>query len=903
VLYRWLVAHLCPEEDRAFVLSDLAEEFEARLSAEGGFRARWWYRAQVMRSVVPCVARRARESMGGHASVAGDIHGLWADVRYASRRLVATPVQVLVTVLSLGIGIGITTSVFAIANAFLMQSPGGLTDTRGLVALYTSDERGSPYDASSYPDLEDVARETDVFQGVAAIRPGVVRWTDGESSRRVIVEIVDGNYFDVLGIRPALGRTFARDETLPGRAEPVVVISYEVWKTRFGGSRSVLGRVLRLDGRDFTVIGVAPEGLLGRLFRLKVDAWVPLGLPGGIYHATPRELIDRKAREYVAYARLRAGVSVEQARTRMKVLATRLHDQYGDTWTDDHGAVRSLTVLTEEESRVRPDMRAELVGAAAFFLAGAASILIIACINVAGLFLARAQERRREIAVRLSLGAGRRRVVRLLLVEALVLALLGGAVGLGIAGLSARFLGAIPFPMDVPLAFAVDVDSRVLLFASATALGTCLAFGLLPAVRASRTDLVGVLKGAAAGRVRWGVSARSILVMLQVAGSLVFLVATGLCVRSSSAFAALDPGLNPDGIAVASWRDADTEDDESVARQKALALADRLRASPGIDEVAVAAVAELSPWTEFATAKVRVDGYQPPQGEEPVLRYNTVTPGYFEMLGMRPVRGRALQSTDAGGAPPVALVNETFVRTYWPGETGLGRRFSVLETRSFGKSNEPRETTYEVVGVLRDVQAAPGQEPEPYYWTSFLQDYAPMVVFYARGRPNAASAVPGLRAIVQDEPDELPLVSARTYADLVSFNTIGQRLALKAFTWTGAFALLLAVIGIYGMVSFAVGRRMREMAIRQAVGADRGTVVRSVLWDGLRLTGIGVALGLAVVVPAAVLARSALFGISPVDPPALLGSAAVLVAAAMAATVLPARRAAHVDPMRILRED
>lgn len=903
-LARWIVACVCPDEDRAFVLSDLAEEYDAKVGAEGRFRARWWYRAQVARSLIPCVARRLRDALGAAGSSGGlALHGLGADVRYASRRLVATPVQVVVTVLSLGIGIGLTTSVFAVANAFLMQSPGGLTDTDGLVALYTSDERGRLYDASSYPDVDDVAREADVFEGVSAIRPGVVFWDQGESSRRVIVEIVNGNYFDVLRADPVLGRSFAPEETVVGSAGQVTVISYDLWQTRFGGDPSVLGRALRLDGRDFTVIGVAPEGLLGRLLRLKVDAWLPVGVPGGIYHSTPGELVDRSAREYMVYGRLRRGVSVEQAQARLNVVAARLRSEYPDAWVDDRGATRTLTVLPEEEARVPPDARAALAGAAGFLMAGTVVVLFIACINVAGLFMARAIRRRREIVVRIALGAGRGRVVRLLLVEALLLGLAGGGVGLALASFTARYLRAIPFPLDVPLSFGVDVDLRVLLFALGTALATCVAFGLVPALRASRPDLVVVLKGDEGGALRRRFGARGVLVTLQVACSVVFLVATGLCLRTTGVLASFDSGLDPDGIALASWRNGDEGAGEDAIRQEVLGLADRLAASPDIAAVAVASSAELSTLTDHASAKLRVDGFEPGPGQDVVVARNVVTPGYFEMVGLRPVRGRVLEPADDARAAAVALVNESFVRTYWPGESGLGRRFAVVEARAFGKPYASPERAYEVVGVLPDVRATPDQDPRPYVWTSFLQDYSPLVIFHVRGREDAAGAVPELRRIVQEDPRELQLVSARTYADLVAFNLIGQRLAVTAFGWCGAFALLLALMGLYGMISFAVGQRMREMAIRQAVGASRGTVLLSVLLDGLRLTGIGVALGLAVVVPGAALARSALYGVSPVDPPALLGSLGVLLVAALAATLLPARRAALADPMRILRED
>jgi predicted permease len=827
----------------------------------------------------------------------------WAeDLVYAGRRLLATPLQVAVTVLSLGVGIGLTTSVFAVANAFLLQSPAGLTDTEGLVAVFTSDERGRLYDASSYPDVRDVERSAEIFQGLTAIRPGVVRWVDDESSRRVIVEIVDGNYFDVLGVALPLGRAFAPEETVVGRAQPVAVISYQVWQERFGGLPSVLGTPLRLDGRDFTIIGVAPEGLLGRFLRLKVDAWVPIGLPGGVYHSTPGELEDRSAREYLVYGRLRPGVSVEQAQARLDVLSARFLDEHPDEWSDDRESGRSLTVLPEKEARVPPDGRKALAGLSAFLLAGAVLILLIACVNVAGIFLARALRRRREIAVRLSLGAGRGRIVRLLLVEALLLALAGGALGVGFASFAARFLASIPFPMDVPLGFGVDVNGRVLLFALLTALGTCLACGLIPALRASRPDLVSVLKGGdSEGRGRhFGL--RGALVVIQVAASLVLVVGAGLSLRSLVALASVEPGLSYEGIAVASWRERDSEADEDAARRKILSLAEELSASPQISEVAVASTAELSAWASANSALLRLEGGAT-AGREVVVTGNVVTPGYFELVGLRPARGRTLRATDAPGAAGVALVNESFVRAHWSGEEVLGRSFTILERRIFGKPYEYRSRTVEVVGVLPDVESVTGEPLGPYFWTSLLQDHSPLVVFHARGLRGAPDAAPELRRVVQASPDEVALVSAQSYADLVAFQTLGQRLALEGLGWSGGFTLLLALMGIYGIVSFAVGERTREMAIRQAVGADRGAVRRALVWDGLRLTGVGTALGLAVVIPLSILARSSLLGISPVDPAALLGGTSLLLLAAFVASAVPAWRAGRMDPMRVLSQD
>ncbi|GMV03780.1 MAG: hypothetical protein AMXMBFR53_00620 [Gemmatimonadota bacterium] len=902
---RWcraLLSLACSREDRAFILSDLHEEFEDRAAREGTRRARRWYRRQVAMSLLPCLARRARSGLtDGLGGGPGD---LATEARYAMRRLLRAPVQSLVTVASLGIGIGLTAAVFAVVNAFLIRPSGGLTDTEGLVALYTSANEADRYGPTSFPDFEAVAQETSMFEAVAASRPGIVRLTEGEVSERLLMEIVTGEYFRVLRARLPLGRSFRPEETVPGRAEQVAVISHALWEDRFGSDPGVLGRSLLLNGRDFTVIGVAPEGLLGRLLRLKVDVWVPAGLPGGIYHATPGELLDRTDREYQVTGRLREGVTLEQASARLAVLAGRLHEEHAEAWEDNLGRPRVLSVIPEAQSAIPPSGRAALKGLMAFLLAGAGFVLLIACVNVAGLFVARAARRTRELAVRLSLGASRGRIVRLLLAEALLVAAAGGAVGLWLASLAAAFLGAMPFPIEVPLNFAVGVDWRVTGFALGVALLGCLFFGLLPALGATRPDVVGALKGEASvgpGRKRLGL--RGWLVVVQVAASVVLLVGSGLFLRSAMALHHMDSGLDVTGVALVSRTIREEGVGEADVRARVLELRDRIAAHPEVVEVHVASVAEASPFRDGAQARVEIHGYLPSEDESMVMAFNAVTPGYFEMLSMAPVRGRTFRSADVDGAPAVALVSQAFVQRYWPGVDPVGRSFTVTEKRTFDTPvSGTSRRTFEVVGVMPDVRVAPDEVAEPFFWTSYLQDATPLVVLHAKGR-SAAEVVQVLRREVAEGDDDVQLVAPRTYADLMSFMALAQRLGSQALGAAGGFALLLALMGIYGIVSFAVSQRLRELAIRQAVGAARKDVLRTLVWDGMRLTGLGVLGGLVIAVPGALLLRGTLQGISPLDPPALLGSVAVLVTAALGATLVPARRALAVDAMTVLREE
>jgi predicted permease len=815
----------------------------------------------------------------------------------------ATPLQGLVTVLSLGIGIGLTTSVFAVGNAFLFQTSGGLEDTEDLVALYTSDEGGDLYQPTSYPDYRDVVAEARGFTGLAALRPGVARWTDGDRGERVIVEIVTGNYFDVLGVGLPLGRAFLPEETLLGRAEQVVVLSHHFWRDRLGADAGVLGTTVRLNGRDFTVIGVAPEGLIGRFLRLNVDAWVPVGLAGGFYHSTPQELEDRRDRDYMVYGRLAPGVSLAQAQAQVAVVADRLRAEHVDAWDGDRREGRVFTLLPEEESRIPPSGRAALQGLFGFLLAGGVGVLLIACTNVAGLFLARAARRSREVAVRLSLGASRGRIVRLLLVEASLVALAGGGLGMWLASRSAGFLGSIPFPLDVPLSFAVGVDGRVLLFALGVSVLACLTFGLVPALQATRPDLVRSLREQGGWGRQGRMSLRGTLVVLQVAASVTLLVGAGLSLRTASTVGRFPRVLDSSDIALVSHTVRDTDLSPAEIRQRVLELADRVAADPGVAAVSVASVPELSLWVGGARGKVEVEGHSAAPDENMVMAYNAVTPGYFEMVGLRPIRGRSIGAGDGAGSPPVALVNETFASHYWPTGSALGGRFTILERRTFDTPYPSEPTTFEVVGVLPDVRVTPDQEPEPFFWTSYLQDVTPLAVIHAQARFDAADVVPVLRREVVANDDDLQLVPPQTYEDLLAFMLLPVRLASRAFAYAGLFALLLAVMGIYGIVSFAVSQRSREMAIRQAIGAAKGHVFRTVLVDGMRLTALGLALGLAIALGGAHLARGTLMGVSPVDPAAVLGGAGVLLAAAFLATWVPARRVTRSDPMGVLREE
>jgi len=936
--WRVLTGFLCHPEDRPFVLADLEEEFLARAGEAGGpGKARRWYRSQVLRSVVPFLRRRlGRKRRTGAPAVpfppsmssreagrwpprginrpSGKAFAVWnlfRDVRFALRSLRRAPLVVLITVASLSLGIGASTAVFTIINAFLFQESTGLSDPDHLVAVYTSNERGGLYGESSFPDYLDLSEATETLDGVVATRAGFMTLdppADAPDSPpdRMIVEIVSGNYFDVLGIRPPLGRGFLPEETVVGSARHVIVLSHQSWMDRFDGDPGILDRTIRLDGKEFQVIGVAPEGLVSRMLRLKVEGWVPFGTPGGIWNATPQELSSRRDHDCMILGRMAEDATLETVRTELTLLAGRFAEVHPDAWTDDRGTLRTFTVVPEKESHLPPDGRAALAGLAVVLLGGALFILLLACSNVAGLFLARAHRRRREMAVRLSLGAGRGRLAGLLMTESLILGLLGALGGLALAWWFAEFMAAIPLPLDVPLAFDVGLDRRVVLFAVFLSLGAALLFGLAPALSASRPDLVSGLKSESTGSGRrpGRLGIRNLLVLGQVAASVVLLIPAGLFLRAVQVGTQSDVGFDPDRVAIL-WKEVGEEDRTPEGAVRFFRnLEDRLLGLPGVEDVEVARRADASVLDLADRAVLEIPGYEPTDGRPILHSYTSITPGFVEMMDLPLLRGRGFVDADGPGAPPVAMVNEAFVRRYWPGKTGLDETFTILERREVDSPEPAPPAVVRVVGVIRDTEPGiPGARQGPFLWIPFFQDFPSRAVIHLKGKTSAAEMVSLLRKEVPLGPGETPLIPAQTYQSAIRGRFLGQEMASRLLSWAGLFATALAVMGIYGIVTFAVSQRVREMAIRQAVGAPRKEVLRSLIWEGMSVATIGLVVGLAMAAGIGVLIRSQLFGVAPLDPVVMGGGAGLMVLAAFLATLLPSLRAAKIDPMAVLREE
>lgn len=828
------------------------------------------------------------------------IQGLVNDFTYALRTLAKAPTTVLVTVLSVGIGLGAVTTVFTVADGILDPPMGWLRDPGRLVTVYTSEDDGETYGTSSLPDFEDV-RSAQALSDATASTVKLLSLDEGDRGGQLLAEAVTANFFDVTGIRPVLGRGFTAEEGQVEGGAPVAVLSHDLWVERFGGDQSIVGRTIHLAGRPVTVVGVAPEGVVSRRVPVRPDIWVPLDEAQAL--AGPGGAAARKAREYLILGRLRDGADIGQLRAQVAVIGDRLLRDHHEAWTDDHGNARHLTVLPERTSRVNPRARKVLGGVAVFFLGATGLILLIACANVTSLFLVRAVRRRREVAVRLALGAGRLRVVRMLLAEGLLLGLAAGLVGVAVAGLLTGAMRSFSLPINVPIHLDFRPDGRAYLFGFVVALTTSLIFSLIPALRISRPDLAPALKD---GRGSWGKPGRrlgpgSILVAVQFAAALVLIVGAGLFLRSLHDATSMDLGFDPAGVAVTTKKVPEGLSPAGTV-QFYHELESRLASVPGATGMALSKGLEMTFLQVGAAAAVTTGAADEPDGGWSAFR-NAVTPGYLETLGVPLLRGRSIQEGDGPGATRVAVVNQVFANRVWPGEDPLGRTFTLTDKSPSPAAGSRKPMTLQVVGVTSDgTYLDIGDPPTPYVWTSLYQDPARTVAVTLKGA-SAEAMVRELRSRIELAPGEVPLLPPTTYESQLSLQFIHLRLVSKVLGWGGGLGLFLALIGVYGLVSFTIAQNTRDIAIRRAVGADRSRVVGSMVRKGLGHAVGGLVLGLLVLLPAARLIRGVLVGVGPTDPVAMAAGIALLLGTATVASLIPARRAARIDPMVSLREE
>jgi predicted permease len=799
-------------------------------------------------------------------------------------------------VLSLAFGIGANTVIFGLANAVLLR-PLPVANPDDVVALYTSDHSGPRYSTSSYPDYLDFRDKTDVFSGLAASGFEALSFAQEGQTARVWAEVVTGNYFPFLGIPVARGRGLVPEDDAPSAA-PVAVLSHGTWSRRLGGDESILGRTLTLNGRPVTVAGVAAPSFTGLTRGIGVDLWLPLAVHMKLVGREDR-LDNRGSRRLQILGRLRPGVTAEAAQARLDVLARQLREAYPQQWTDVREEGRRITVVPERLARVSPRIRGPVIGFFGLLMLVVGLVLLIACANVANLLLARMAARRREIAIRLSLGALRGRIVRQFVTETALATLLGGALGVLIAVWCADGLTAWRLPLPLPVELEVAVDWRVLLFALALSLATGIALGLAPALPASRQDVVPALKDEALVHADGGRRSRlrDFFLVSQVALCLVLLVGAGLLLRGLRNAGAIDPGFDPDNVLVLSVDLGLAEFPETRAAAWQQDLRARLGSIPGVESVGLSAGLPMS--LSWARRGTTVEGYTRRPGEDMEFHFNVVGPGFLEALRIPLVRGRRFTEKDRAGAAGVVIVNQTFARRFWPGQDPLGRRLSV--------SGE--EGPYlEVVGVTRDGKYNTlGEEPLPFFYLPLLQHHDSVrravepasLVVRTTGDPR--SAAPAVRQAVQALDPRVPVQGARLLVEHLGVSLLPSRVAGWMLGLFGLLGLALASLGLYGVVSQAVSRRHREIGVRIALGADRREVMRLIVGEGMTLVGIGLGVGLVLSLAATRLLTSLLYGLSPTDPLTFLGVCLLLAAVAFLASYVPARRATRIDPIAALR--
>jgi putative ABC transport system permease protein len=801
-----------------------------------------------------------------------------ADLRFALRALGRAPGFVLAAVLCLGLGLGANTTVYSLVNSLILRPlPYGESE-RLLAVVHEHAAQGVVRGDITLAAVLDVAERSRTLDGLAATDTRLVNLTGVDRPEALAAASVSGNYFDLLRVRPLVGRVLRAEESRPGAA-PVVVLGEQLWRERFAGDPSAVGRAIALDGKPYTIVGVVPDaaGMSGDRERL----FVPL--------VHERDPAQRGWHSYDAIARLKPGVTLEAARAELRSIGARLATEFPESdrgWTIDALSLRESLVPGEVAT-----VFAVMLGAVGF-------VLLIAAANVANLLLARTAGRARELAVRAALGAGRARVLRLVLLESVIVALGGGLLGVAVAFVGVRALRD-SIPVNYPAWLSFEVDWRVLAYAFALSVGTGLLFGLAPALRATRRALAPTLReqgrassgGAGARRLRDG------LVVTELALSLVLLVGAALMTKSMLRLQAIDPGFRAAGVLAARVRMGGERYAATTARSALLGSAvDRLGALPGVVAVSATSAAPLSGSSSGSTFVV--EGREVPVGEAPSAETRAVLPGYFRALELPLVAGRDFTAAEAADtATRAVIVNETMARRWWPGADAIGRRVSIT-----GSGADAAWMT--VVGVTRDVrQRRLGRAAEEQLYLPFAAMTRRDMTLMVRTAGDPETLAPAVRDALAALDATLPVADLRTMPAMVHASLWQQRLYGTLFGTFAAVAVLLAVVGVYGVIAYAVAQRVRELGVRIALGARPRDVAALMLRDGARLATLGLGVGIVLALGITHVLGSTLQGVSPRDPAVLVGVAAVLGAAALVACWIPARRAARVDPLVAMRAD
>jgi putative ABC transport system permease protein len=821
---------------------------------------------------------------------------LWQDVKHGCRVLISSPVFTIVSVLSLAIGIGANCAIFSFADALLLRPlpvarPGEIMTVGSTTSFEALNASAL---VSSYPEYLDIRDNSKSFDGLVAFSYNAAGFTSDPKAppKLKMGMLVSENFFAVMGVEPTIGRAFRPEEhRVPGR-DAVVILGRVMWDQEFAGDSAVLGRTMRINGHDFTVIGVAPPKFTGMNQYVRADFFTPLMMSASLL-ADPKaaSLQARDARNLTLKGRLTAGVSQAQAQTELNAIAANLQREHPDTNKN-----RGLAIRTELQARMAQSPPDAMLIAMLSTLALA--VLFVACANVAGLLTSRAPVRAREMALRLAIGARRGRLVAPLVTESVLMAIAGGILGLAVGYAGMNVFRQIQLPTDLPIMLSFEMDRRALLFSLMVAVASAVLFGLIPAIQATRTDLTAIIKAgdavAPARRRRWG---RAILVGGQVAVSVVLLVVAMFMYRAFTEQLANGPGYRTDHLLIMGFDTTLMRYSEAQSEQFFQQLAERARAVPGVTNVTMTtAIPMASDSLDFVT--IAPEGFQFPEGKENVTMLSSrIDERYFDTLAIPIVEGRAFTIDDDLDAPRVGIVNQQLAQHYWPNQDPIGKRFRL---------NDADKSWVQIVGVAKTAKYLfIAEPPTDFVYLPYRQRKPQEMMMIAQSAGDPAALVSPLREVVRSLDVNQPIFNVRTMEEFYRMRAVSIFNVLIAMVGSmGLMGLGLAIVGLYGLVAYAATRRTREIGIRMAIGASRMTVLRLVLRQGMMLALVGLVLGLAASVGAGQLLAAAFpQGEQQTDVLALVLVIPIVLTVTFLAAYIPARRASRINPMQALRYD
>jgi putative ABC transport system permease protein len=803
--------------------------------------------------------------------------------------LTRNPGFMIVAIITLALGIGANTAVFSMVDGILLR-PLPVQDPAQITVLAYQQQKGSIHTQFSVAAYRDIrSQSSEVFSDVFAYQVDLDGLSVDGKADRIVTSYVSGNFFSALGIRPEVGRFILPSEGETLGADPIMVLSYSYWKTRFGGDPAIVGRKVSVDGHPITIVGVAPRGFVGIFPFLSIQGYLPLGMleMGG---APEDFMTNRQIRNLPVLGRLRPGTRLQEAQASLSVIGRRLSQQYPEVEKD-----LSLQVYPELRARPQPDPNNTLLVISGLFLSLTALVLLLACVNVANILLVRATVREREMAIRAALGAARFRLVRQLLTESVLLALLGGIGGIFLGYWGSSALASLNFQTDLPVHLDFGFDWRVFGYATAAAMLTGIIVGLVPAIRASRGNLAAILHEGGRGVVGGKNRLRTGLVVAQVAGSLVLLIIAGLFARSLGKAQNTNLGFDPDHVLNLTMDPLEIGFNQQQTRDFYKSVLTRVGSLPGVVSASTATATPMGYYNNNDT--LTIEGYQPPAGQPlPSATYNIISIDYFRTMQIPMLRGRAFTDADGENAQYVAILSESMAKKFWPDADSIGRQFQM---------NTDAKHSMVVVGVVKDVryQGVTGVVA-PVFYAPFVQHQPGNSLQFLQVRTGAApeTMIPEIERAIQSLAPQLPVFDVETMRQaLYTLNgLLVYRVGAGLAAVLGVLGLILAIVGVYGVVSYAASQKTHEIGVRMALGAQPADILKMIFSQGLFIVAIGLAVGIATALAAAQVVGKFLT-VSAMDPVTYVAVSAILTAVALAACYIPARRAMRVDPMVALR--